>query len=102
MKTLKEFADTMVKTIGTQLGKLLVQEMIDDPEIVELRRERCRGSDTRKPCSFYKPNTDQCQVCQCFIETKSMSKTNYNKQGKLEITHCPMGWWDDAEIAAKV
>lgn len=100
--SIKDFSNNLLKELGGLAGKLLVETTIDNPEITEYRKNQCRGNGDKKPCMFYKKETDQCRVCKCFIEVKSEAKTNFSvKSGEIEITHCPMGWWEDADIAHK-
>ncbi len=101
MSILKQYSDHIIKTVGSSLGSLLVVEPLNNPTITNNREIKCRGSETTKPCMFYNKERDQCKVCKCFIKEKASSKTNYNpKKLHIEITHCPMGWWDDADIAS--
>lgn len=41
-----------------------------------------------------------CTVCGCFLDLKTGAKTNWNaKRMRNEITHCPLGKWNDKETA---
>lgn len=41
-----------------------------------------------------------CTVCVCFLDLKTGSKVNLNaKKLRNEITHCPLGKWNDKDIA---
>lgn len=57
--------------------------------------------DTCKKCENYDINNDKCGVCGCYMEIKVGLKYNRNpkKGGRIEITHCPMGKWNDIETA---
>lgn len=70
-------------------------EPLDDPKKTEWRKEQCRK------CDKYDAENDKCTVCGCFIDIKSELKYNHNpkKWGRIEITHCPLGKWDDMDIA---
>lgn len=46
-------------------------------EIVEYRLNICRT------CEFFKPKTEQCRKCGCFMNLKT----------KLERANCPIGKW---------
>lgn len=46
-------------------------------EIVEYRLSICRT------CEFFKPKTEQCRKCGCFMNLKT----------KLERANCPIGKW---------
>ena len=100
--SLANFTNKIIKELGSKIGSLLVEEPLNNPIIEEARKNKCRGSADIKPCLFYKKDTDQCKVCSCFIDVKASAKTNYSlKKNEIEITHCPMGWWEDADIAHK-
>ena len=44
----------------------------------------------------------RCKVCKCYLEIKTTTKTNRNpKKLRYEVTHCPLGKWDDLETANK-
>ena len=46
-------------------------------EIVEMRLSICQT------CEFFKPRTQQCRKCGCFMKLKT----------KLEKSSCPIGKW---------
>lgn len=70
---------------------LLVEEELNNQEIQNFRKGRC------DVCQFR--NVDICGVCKCVLEIKQASKTNRNiYNGNIEITHCPMGFWDDGNL----
>lgn len=101
MSVLKQYADHLIKTVGPLVGSALVVEKLNNPTVRNFRQQTCRGDVEKgiKPCSFYNPDRDQCKVCKCFISEKSDSKVNYNPYKlRNEVTHCPMGWWDDQEV----
>lgn len=53
-----------------------------------------------KSCKFRDKKKDMCGVCGCFLDIKTGAKTNWNAlKLRNEITHCPMGYWDDIETA---
>lgn len=103
MSKLQRFADKMFTTVaGAAASSLLVVKEHFDPQVTNMRRRRCRGNAKQgvPACEFYNPNRDQCTVCKCIIEIKSKSETNVNPlKGRVEITHCPKGKWDDQHIA---
>lgn len=71
----------------------LVLEDVSE-EISAKRYSVCLGCDKRKS------ETDQCGICNCFLQIKSGAKNNINPlRARTEITHCPLGRWDDKEIA---
>ena len=58
----------------------------------------------RMSVCFSCPNRNEkenvCDVCGCFLDLKTGAKTNWNaKRLRNEITHCPLGKWNDKEIA---
>lgn len=95
MSKLKEYADSAVKTLGPMVGSLLVVEYLNNTVVSNTRERTCRD------CPFYNPDRDQCKVCKCFVKEKVLAKTNYDpfRGGEIVITHCPMGYWDDNDIA---
>lgn len=51
-------------------------------------------------CEKFNPDTVKCRQCGCFLEIKTGCKTNFNpKKLRTEITHCPLGRWNDKKIA---
>lgn len=87
----RRFVDRVIKK-GIEL--VLTVEPLNDDELREKRYNTC------KSCEFYKPDSDQCSICGCFMEIKTKLKTNINPtNGQIEITHCPKGKWDDSDIA---
>ena len=92
LKKQKQYAkDVLVKGIRTAL---LVEDL-NDPELQEWRYDRC------KTCPFYNAETDQCGICSCFMAAKTTLRVNRNpkKFMRSEVTHCPVGNWDDKEVA---
>jgi hypothetical protein len=40
-----------------------------------------------------------CKHCTCYVDIKAEMKTNINPRTlKYEITHCPIGKWNDDEV----
>lgn len=56
---------------------------------------------TCKSCEQYVKQTDQCNVCGCYMSIKTTLKTNRDPElgGKIVETHCPLGRWDDKELS---
>lgn len=71
---------------------LIVDELLKDEEIVHFRRVTCLA------CPEMNHEHKTCNVCGCFLDLKTRSKTNRTKRG-IEVTHCPLGKWDDKDIA---
>lgn len=78
------------------LGKFfLAVEDLNDDELAEMRYNTC------KACTKYIEETDQCGVCRCYMSVKTELKTNRDPElnGKIVETHCPLGKWNDKELA---
>ena len=81
------------KAIHLIASKLIVREDVSEQE----------AKDRMSVC-FTCPNRNEkenvCDVCGCFLDLKTGAKTNWNaRQMRTEITHCPMGKWNDKETA---
>ena len=73
--------------------KVLVTETVSE-ETAAFRRTVCNE------CDRLDQVHDRCKVCTCYIEPKSHAKINHNpKKLRQEITHCPLGKWNDLETA---
>jgi len=84
---LMDFAKSAAKTV---LG---VQEH-GSPQLAEYRMNICRG------CEHFRPEHQNCAVCGCFMDVKTTLLTNRNLgENRVEITHCPNGFWADIHIA---
>ena len=72
------------------LNGLLVEEELNDPLIVDERRDVCCN------CDYMEANVDNplCMKCGCFLGLKTKSKVNRTLTG-IEITHCPLNKWLD-------
>lgn len=70
--------------------KLVVTEMHNDPDLEEKRSSICATCPNNKD--------GVCSVCGCFLEVKVKAKTNRTKTGRIEVTHCPLGKWDDQDL----
>lgn len=62
-----------------------------DLETIEMRKRACESCVN---------NIDgECRICKCLIDIKTETKVNFNiKKMKYELTHCPLGLWEDALI----
>ncbi len=85
----------MVSKILEKTAKLLFTvEEIDNPILEKHRMDTC------KTCTYYDAENDKCTVCGCFMSIKTRLLTNRNpKRVRIEHTHCPMGLWEDKELA---
>ena len=73
--------------------KVFVKEHVSD-ELGEWRMGICLA------CPNFQKKLKRCGVCGCFLEAKTKSKTNRSpKRPQGEETHCPLGMWNDKEIA---
>lgn len=76
---------------------LLVVKELDgdiDADTIEFRKTSCNF------CPHMDKSKIKCNICTCRLNVKWKSKTNYStKTGKVEITHCPKGFWNDLHIA---
>ena len=51
-------------------------------------------------CEYRNEKENVCDVCGCFLDLKTSAKTNWNaRKLRNEITHCPLGKWNDKETA---
>lgn len=73
--------------------KLIIKEQVDT-ETADWRFDICLKCDKRNE------DENTCTVCGCFLDLKTSSRVNYRvKKNRNEITHCPLGRWNDLEIA---
>lgn len=85
----------MNRLIKLGIEMALKVEPLEDKELEDWRMDQCRG------CDRYDAENDKCKECGCFMEIKTGLKYNHNpkKWGRVEVTHCPLGRWNDLEIA---
>lgn len=73
--------------------KLIVKEYVDEQTAKE-RRAVCMK------CQHRDPEEDKCLKCGCFLELKTASRVNWRvSRNRNEVTHCPVGRWNDLELA---
>ncbi len=73
--------------------KVLVMEQ-GDQATADMRWDICWQ------CPRMEHSNRTCMECGCYIETKIWSKISRSPARMLgEITHCPLGKWNDKEIA---
>lgn len=67
----------------------------NDPALTLARMNTC------KKCPNFNAETMQCGVCGCYMDVKTTLLRNRNPYaaGRVEVTHCPEGRWNDLEIA---
>lgn len=81
------------KAIHLIASKLIVREDVSEQEAKD-RMSVCFT------CPKRNEKENVCDVCGCFLDLKTGAKTNWNaRQMRTEITHCPMGKWNDKETA---
>ena len=74
-------------------SEIIVKEYVD-AETAQQRFSVCLKCDDRDPVE------NKCKVCTCFLDLKTGSRVNWRpSKNRNEITHCPMGMWNDKEIA---
>lgn len=74
-------------------GILIVQEKTT-PEIAEWRMSICMTCEKRDA------KKNKCLECGCFLDLKTASNMNWRpSKNRNEKTHCPIGKWDDKEVA---
>lgn len=82
------------KTVAFLAEKLLVKEKHHSIVIENYRRSQCLK------CEYYNEKDIQCNRCKCLLDVKWKSLVNRKvTTGKLEITHCIEGRWNDADLA---
>lgn len=70
----------------------MVEEDLNDATIEQMRKDKCDKCPNNNGIS--------CMKCGCVLAIKQAAKTNLNiHNGRIEITHCPEGYWDDANLA---
>ena len=74
--------------------KLLVDEEHGDQAVTDQRWSACLS------CQKFKKTNLTCVKCGCYLNVKIPAKVNFNiKHGEYEVTHCPLGKWNDKELA---
>lgn len=75
-------------------AKKFLQVRQTDPATQQFRMSRCLQCDRRDA------EANRCKVCKCFLAVKTDTEENLNPDRlRYEITHCPLGNWDDLETA---
>jgi len=85
------------KILSDAAGMLLEVEALNDDELKAQRIATCES------CPNFDAENRRCKICTCFIDAKAGIKTNRNplKLFRIELTHCPLGKWDDKYVANK-
>ena len=51
-------------------------------------------------CKHRNEKKNKCKVCGCYLDLKTKAAENWNpKKLRIEITHCPLGKWNDLDVA---
>ena len=84
--------------IGDKIAHFLAAKIIVKSNVSDLiakeRIEVCFKCENRDP------ENEKCKVCGCFLDLKTTTEINWNvKRNRQEVTHCPLGKWNDLEIA---
>jgi len=73
-------------------GLLPVEHVTD--EVKSVRLSVCNS------CENLERDQMRCNICGCFLEVKAGCLVNFNpKKVRKELTHCPMGKWNDLDTA---
>ena len=85
--------DIKNKALFLLAQKVIVRENVDF-ETAEKRFSVCFD------CPARDEKQNVCGECGCFLELKCGAKVNFNaKRMRIEITHCPLGKWNDKATA---
>ena len=81
-----------------KVGELLVAKTLVvsyvTSEVKKARQEVCNACERRDQVA------NRCKICKCFLAVKTGTAENLNPTKlRYEVTHCPLGKWDDKEIA---
>lgn len=82
------------KILKQGADKLFRAELLEDQQKVDFRMDVC------SKCENFNTEDQTCGICGCFMEVKTTHKTTRNiRKMRIETTHCPMGKWDDKDVA---
>ena len=74
-------------------SKVIVKEKVNE-ELADWRFDICLQ------CSRRDADENKCLEYGCFLDLKVGSRVNWRPaKNRNEITHCPLGKWDDKQIA---
>ena len=84
--------------IVDKIGRILADKALVHERVSE--QEKQRRLSICESCARFDANARRCKVCKCYVDAKASAKTNKNPlRGRNEITHCPMGFWGDVDVA---
>jgi len=88
----------MMNSIIWSIKALLARHLVIEKATSQTKLNRLNVCNS---CEFLreKERMKTCAVCGCFLELKAASLININHhKRRIEITHCPMGKWNDKWI----
>jgi hypothetical protein len=81
------------KILHLLAAKIIVKSNVSDA-VAKERMSVCFKCENRDP------ENEKCKVCGCFLDLKTTTDINWNvKRNRQEVTHCPLGKWNDLETA---
>lgn len=87
-----------IQTLKDMALHLLAETLIVKDHVEE--EEAKRRMDICLACPNRDPEANKCKVCGCWLDLKTGAATNWNaKKRRNEITHCPLGLWEDKDTA---
>lgn len=74
---------------------LLVKQNHNNIAVEKFREHKCRQ------CPYFDPVDTICNNCGCLLDVKWKSLINRKiSTGETQVTHCPIGSWNDSDFAA--
>ena len=89
----------MINRIIWSIKALLARHLVIEKATLQTKLNRLNVCSS---CEFLREKEEMkiCGVCGCFLELKAASLININhRKRRIEITHCPLGKWNDRWIA---
>ncbi|HNC36748.1 MAG TPA: hypothetical protein PLD32_09285 [Saprospiraceae bacterium] len=85
------------KVLSKVAGLVLEVEPLTDDVLRQDRLRKCEGN----AGLCFDAENRRCKICTCYVEAKASIKVNRNplKGMRHEVTHCPLGKWDDKGLA---
>lgn len=89
------YRDLKNKILSNVAGLVLEVQGLNDDDIKNERLKTCEY------CPMMDKENRRCKICTCFIDAKVGIKINKNpdKGMRKELTHCPLGKWNDKDVA---
>lgn len=82
------------KALEIAVHGIIIKEEVEK-EVAEWRFSICK-----KCPEGFNAEDRKCNICGCLLPEKCQSKTNRSiHRPNGEVTHCPLGKWNDLEIA---